>query len=46
MPGRHEARKLDLADRVYILDKGHIQYQGGIKELWQNEEFKRKYLAV
>jgi len=37
---------LDLADRVYILDKGHIQYQGGIKELWQNEEFKRKYLAV
>jgi len=37
---------LDLADRVYILDKGHIQFQGGIKELWQNEEFKRKYLAV
>ena len=37
---------LDLADRVYILDKGHIQYHGGIKELWQNEEFKRKYLAV
>jgi branched-chain amino acid transport system ATP-binding protein len=37
---------LDLADRVYVLDKGHIQYQGGIKELWQNEEFKRKYLAV
>jgi branched-chain amino acid transport system ATP-binding protein len=37
---------LDLADRVYILDKGHIQFQGGIRELWQNEEFKRKYLAV
>jgi branched-chain amino acid transport system ATP-binding protein len=37
---------LDLADRVYILDKGHIQYHGGISELWQNEEFKRKYLAV
>ena len=37
---------LDLADRVYILDKGHIQYHGGIKELWRNEEFKRKYLAV
>jgi branched-chain amino acid transport system ATP-binding protein len=37
---------LELADRVYLLDKGHIQFQGGIKELWQNEEFKRKYLAV
>jgi ABC-type branched-subunit amino acid transport system ATPase component len=37
---------LNLADRAYILDKGHIQFHRGTKELWQNGEFKPKYLAM
>ncbi len=35
-----------LADRGYILEKGTIQHQGPMEQLWENEEIVRKYLAV
>ncbi len=35
-----------VAGRGYILEKGLIQYEGGIESIWQNEEILRKYLAV
>ena len=34
------------ADRAYILDNGSIKYEGSITELEQNEEIKKRYLAV
>ena len=34
------------SDRGYILEKGIIQYQGVMEEIWQNEEIVRKYLVV
>ncbi len=35
-----------VAGRGYIMEKGLIQYQGNIDDIWQNEEVVRKYLAV
>lgn len=35
-----------VAGRGYIMEKGLIQYQGAMDEIWQNEEIVRKYLAV
>jgi branched-chain amino acid transport system ATP-binding protein len=35
-----------VAGRGYIMEKGLIQYQGKMDEIWQNEEMVRKYLAV
>jgi branched-chain amino acid transport system ATP-binding protein len=37
---------LKHADRAYIVDNGAIKYQGSISELEQNEEVKKRYLAV
>jgi len=37
---------LKHSDRAYILDSGHIKFQGSISELEKNEEVKKKYLAV
>jgi branched-chain amino acid transport system ATP-binding protein len=34
------------SDRGYILEKGMIQYQGVMEEIWQSEEIVRKYLVV
>lgn len=34
------------SDRGYILEKGMIQYQGLMEEIWQNEEIVKKYLVV
>ena len=34
------------ADRAYIVDNGSIKYEGSIEELEQNEEIKKRYLAV
>jgi branched-chain amino acid transport system ATP-binding protein len=34
------------SDRGYILEKGMIQYQGVMEEIWQNEEIVHKYLVV
>jgi branched-chain amino acid transport system ATP-binding protein len=35
-----------LSDRAYVIEKGLIRYHGGIKELEENVEVKRKYLMV
>jgi len=35
-----------VAGRGYIMEKGLIQYEGAMDEIWQNEEMVRKYLAV
>jgi len=35
-----------VAGRGYIMEKGLIQYQGTLDEIWQNEEIVKKYLAV
>ena len=37
---------LRLSDRGYIIDDGHIRYQGSIEELKQNDEVRKKYLLV
>jgi len=34
------------SDRGYILEKGIVQHQGLMEEIWQNEEIVRKYLVV
>ena len=35
-----------VADRGYILEKGIMQYEGTMKEIWENEEVVSKYLVV
>jgi len=35
-----------VADRGYIMEKGHIRYSGHLEELWANEEVVKRYLAV
>lgn len=37
---------LKYGDRAYIVDNGAIKYQGSMSELEQNEEIKKRYLAV
>jgi len=37
---------LRLSDRGYIIDDGHIRYQGTVEELRDNEEVRKKYLLV
>ena len=37
---------LRISDRGYIIDDGHIRFQGNIKELRENEEVRKKYLLV
>lgn len=34
------------SDRGYILEKGRVQHQGLMEEIWQNEEIVKKYLVV
>jgi branched-chain amino acid transport system ATP-binding protein len=34
------------SDRGYILEKGVVQHQGLMEEIWQNEEIVKKYLVV
>lgn len=34
------------SDRGYILEKGMVQYEGTMEEIWQNEEIVKKYLVV
>jgi branched-chain amino acid transport system ATP-binding protein len=34
------------SDRGYILEKGMIQFQGIMEDIWQNEEIVKKYLVV
>lgn len=35
-----------VAGRGYIMEKGLIQFQGKMDDIWNNEEVVRKYLAV
>lgn len=37
---------LRLSDFAYIIDDGHIRYQGSVDELRENEEVRKKYLLV
>lgn len=37
---------LKLGDRGYVIDDGHIRYQGSIGELKDNEEVRKKYLLL
>jgi branched-chain amino acid transport system ATP-binding protein len=37
---------LKHADRAYIVDNGSIKFEGSIAELEQNEDVKKRYLAV
>lgn len=35
-----------VSDRAYVLENGHVRYQGTMKELADNEEVRRHYLSV
>jgi branched-chain amino acid transport system ATP-binding protein len=35
-----------LSDRAYVLEKGQVRFSGTIKELQENEEVRRQYLAL
>ncbi len=37
---------LDLADRVYVLEKGHIRYHGSAQEFREDESIRHQYLAL
>lgn len=37
---------LKHSDRAYIVDNGHIKYHGNVAELQNDEDIKKKYLAV
>jgi len=36
----------EVSDRAYVIEKGHIRYQGTMAELVANEEVKAKYLMI
>ena len=35
-----------VAYHAFILEKGRIQYEGSVEELWKNETLVKKYLAI
>jgi len=37
---------LDLADRVYVLEKGHIRYEGTARQFREDESIRHQYLAL
>ena len=37
---------LNLADRVYVLEKGHIRYEGSAREFRENASIRQQYLAL
>jgi branched-chain amino acid transport system ATP-binding protein len=37
---------LALSDRLYILEKGEVRYQGSVPDFRKDEEAYRTYLAV
>jgi len=37
---------LDISERVYVIDKGIIVYEGSVKELSDNKEIMKEYLGV
>ena len=36
----------DVSDRAYVIEKGHIRFQGTMQELAANDEVKSKYLMI
>ncbi len=36
----------EISDRAYVIEKGHIRFQGTMQELAANEEVKKKYLMI
>jgi branched-chain amino acid transport system ATP-binding protein len=36
----------ELGDRVYILEKGMVRYEGTMPDFAANDEVRRAYLAV
>ena len=36
----------EISDRAYVIEKGHIRFQGSMAELAANEEVKQKYLMI
>jgi branched-chain amino acid transport system ATP-binding protein len=36
----------EISDRAYVIEKGHIRFQGTMAELAANEEVKQKYLMI
>ena len=37
---------LELADRVYVLEKGHIRFEGTAREFRDNDAIRQQYLAL
>jgi ABC-type lipopolysaccharide export system ATPase subunit len=37
---------LDVGDRHYIIDNGHLVFQGTSRDIQDNEEIKATYLGV
>ncbi len=37
---------LQLADRAYLIEKGEIKYEGGVNELRNDTDIRKKYLMV
>ena len=37
---------LKHSDRAYIVDSGHIKYEGSIEQIEKDEDVKKRYLAV
>jgi branched-chain amino acid transport system ATP-binding protein len=37
---------LDLADRVYVLEKGHIRYEGSARAFREDASIRHQYLAI
>ena len=37
---------LDLADRVYVLEKGHVRYEGSAAEFRADSRIRQQYLAL
>lgn len=37
---------LDLSDRLYILEKGAVKYEGRVQDFMKDEKIGRAYLAV
>jgi branched-chain amino acid transport system ATP-binding protein len=35
-----------VSDRCYVIEKGHIRFEGSMKELAGNEAVRRSYLTV
>ncbi|MCL5264749.1 MAG: ABC transporter ATP-binding protein [Chloroflexi bacterium] len=46
MTEQNVASALRLSDHSYVIDDGHIRFQGTVEELKANDEVRRKYLLV